>query len=46
MFHEHLFSPELPRAAHPLTTEKTVRIIKAMLVALPLVQMNKANEEK
>ena len=46
LFHEHLFSHELPRAARLLKTscfEKiTVCVIETMLVTLPLVQMNKA----
>ena len=45
MFHEHLFSPGLPRATRLLETscsEKiTVCVIETMLVTLPLVQMNK-----
>ena len=48
MFHEHLFSPELPRAARLLKTffEKiTLYVIETMLVKLPLVQMNKAQRE-
>ena len=43
------FSPGLPRATHLLETsclEKiTVCVIETMLVTLPLVQMNKAQEE-
>ena len=46
LFHEHLFSPGLPRATRLLETsclEKiTVCVIETMLVTLPLVQMNKA----
>ena len=49
LFHEHLFSPELPRAPHLLKTscfEKiTVCVIGTMLVSLPLVQMSKARRE-
>ena len=48
LFHEHLFSPELPRAARLLKTcfEKiTVCAIETMLVALPLLQMNKARRK-
>ena len=48
MFHEHLFSPELPHATHLLETsclEKTVCVMETMFVALPLVQMNKAQIE-
>ena len=48
LFYEQLFSPELPRAARLLKTcfEKiTVCVIEAMLVTLPLVQMNKARTE-
>ena len=48
LFHEHLFSPELPRAARLLKTscfEKiTVFMIETMLLTLPLVQINKARE--
>ena len=48
LFHEHLFSPELPRAARLLKTscfEKiTVYMIETMLLTLPLVQINKARE--
>ena len=46
LFHEHLFSPGLPRATRLLETclEKiTVCVIETMFVTLPLVQMN---EEK
>ena len=50
LFHEHLFSPELPRAARLLKTscfEKiTVCVIETMLVTLPLVQMNKAQRSE
>ena len=46
LLHEHLFSPELPRATRLLKTscfEKiTVCVIETMLLTLPLVQMNKA----
>ena len=49
MFHEHLFSHELPRAACLLKTscfEKiTESVIDTMLVTLPLVQRNKAQGE-
>ena len=49
LFHEHLFSPGLPRATRLLETscfEKiTVYVIKTILVTLPLVQMNKAWRE-
>ena len=48
LFHEHLFSPELPRAARLLKTcvEKIiVCAIEIMLVTLPLVQMNQAPRE-
>ena len=49
LFHEHLFSPGLPRAARLLETsclEKvTVCVIKTMLMTLSLVQMNKARRE-
>ena len=49
MFHEHLFSPGLPRATRLLETscsEKiTVCVIETMLVTLPLVQMNKVRRE-
>ena len=49
LFHEHLFSPGLPRATRLLETsclEKiTVCVIETMLVTLPLVQMNKARRE-
>ena len=48
LFHEHLFSPELPRATRLLETclEKiTVCVIETMLVTLPLVQMNKARRK-
>ena len=48
LFHEHLFSPGLPRATRLLETclEKiTVCVIETMLVTLPLVQMNKAQIE-
>ena len=49
LFHKHLFSPELPHAAHILKIscfEKiTVCVIETMLVTLPLVQMNKARRE-
>ena len=48
-FHEHLFSPGLPRATRLLETsclEKiTVCVIETMLVTLPPVQMNKARRE-
>ena len=48
LFHEHLFSPELPRAARLLKTscfEKiTVYMIETMLLTLPLVQINKVRE--
>ena len=47
--YEHLFSPGLPRATHLLETsclEKiTICVIEAMLVTLPLVQMNKARRK-
>ena len=46
LFHDHLFSPGLPRATRLLETsylEKiTVCVIEAMLVMLPLAQMNEA----
>ena len=49
LFHEHLFSPGLPRATRLLETsclEKiTVCVIETMLMTLPLVQMNKAQKE-
>ena len=48
LFHEHLFSPGLPRATRLLETclEKiTVCVIETMLVTLPLVQMNKARRK-
>ena len=49
LFHEHLFSPGLPRATRLLETsclEKiTVCVIEIMLVTLLLVQMNKARRE-
>ena len=49
LFHEHLFSPGLPRATRLLETsclEKiTVCVIETMLVTLPPVQMNKARRE-
>ena len=49
LFHEHLFSPGLPRATRLLETsclEKiTVCVIETMLVTFPLVQMNKARRE-
>ena len=49
LFHEHLFSPGLPRTTRLLETsclEKiTVCVIETMLVTLPLVQMNKARRE-
>ena len=49
LFHEHLFSPGLPRATRLLETsclEKiTVCVIEIMLVTLPLVQMNIARRE-
>ena len=48
LFHEHLFSHELPRAACLLKTcfEKiTEFVIDTMLVTLPLVQRNKAQGE-
>ena len=49
LFHEHLFSPGLPRATRLLETsclEKvTVCVIETMLVTLSLVQMNKARRE-
>ena len=49
LFHEHLFSPELPRATRLLETsyleKMTLCIIETMLVTLPLVQMNKARRE-
>ena len=49
LFHEHLFSPGLPRATRLLETsclEKiTVCVIETMLVTLLLVQMNKAQRE-
>ena len=49
LFHEHLFSPELPCAARLLKTscfEKiTVCVIETMLVTLRLVQMNSAWRE-
>ena len=48
-FHEHLFSPGLPRATRLLETsclEKiTVCVIETVLLTLPLVQMNKAQRE-
>ena len=49
LFHEHLFSPGLPRAALLLKTfwfEKiTVCVIETILMMLLLVQMNKARRE-
>ena len=49
LFHEHLFSPELPRAPHLLKTscfEKiTVCVIGTMLATLPLVQIYQARRE-
>ena len=49
LFDEHLFSLELPRAAHLLKTfcfEKiTVLVIKTMRATLLLIQMNKARRE-
>ena len=49
LFHEHSFSPELTRIARLLKTscfEKiTVCVIEAMLMRMPLVQMNKAQRE-
>ena len=49
MFHEHLFTPGLPRATRlPETSclEKiTVCVIETMLVTSPFVQMNKARRE-
>ena len=49
LFHQHSFSPGLPRATRLLQTsclEKiTVFVIETMLVTLPLVQMNKARRE-
>ena len=49
LFHEHLFSPGLSRAAHLLETSYLEKItgcvIETMLVTLPLVQMNKAQRE-
>ena len=49
MFHEHLFTPGLPRTTHLPETfclEKiAVCVIETMLVTLPLVQMNKARRE-
>ena len=49
LFHEHLFSPELPCATRLLETsclEKiTVCVIETTLVMLLLVQMNKAQRE-
>ena len=49
LFHEDLFSPGLPRTTRLLETtclEKiTVCVIEAILVTLPLVQMNKARRE-
>ena len=48
LFHDDLLSPELPRTARLLKTcfEKiTLCVIEAMLVTLPLVQMNKARRE-
>ena len=49
LFHEHLFSPGLPRATRLFETsclEKiTVFVIETMLVTLRLVQMNKARRE-
>ena len=49
MFHEHLFTPGLPRATrHPETSflEKiTVCVIETMLVTLLLVHLNKAQRE-
>ena len=49
LFHDCLFSPELPRAACLLKTscfEKiTVCVIETMLVTLPLDQMKKARRE-
>ena len=49
LFHEHVFSHELPRAARLLKTscfEKiTVCVIETMLVTLPLVQRSKLRKE-
>ena len=49
LFHKHLFSHELPRAAHLLKTscleEITVCVTETMLVMLPLVHRNKARRE-
>ena len=49
LFHEHLFSPGLPRATRLLENscfEKiTVCVIETMLVTLPLDQMKKARRE-
>ena len=49
LFHEHLFSPGLLRATRLLETsclEKiAVCVIEAMLVTLPLLQMNKTRRE-
>ena len=49
LFHEHLFSPGLPRATRLLETsclEKiTVCVIETMLVTLLLLQMNNARRE-
>ena len=49
LFHEHLFTPGLPRTTRHVETscfEKiTVCLIETMLVTLPLVQMNKALRE-
>ena len=49
LFHEHLFSHELPRSARlrkiSCFEKITVCVIEAMLVTLPLVQRNKARRE-
>ena len=49
LFHEHLFSPELPRAARLLKTscfeKKTACVIETMLETLPLVQIYQARRK-
>ena len=49
LFYEHLFSPGVPHATRLLETSSlekiTVCVIEAILVTLPLVQMNKPRRE-
>ena len=49
LFHKYLFSPGLPRATRiaetPCVEKVTVCVIEAMLVTLPLAQINKAQRK-